>query len=369
MAEIKELVKDGFALDDTSLALLSLKISLRAYFSTYESMSYSLHVFSPDTKHTNDIDIDRLHSSTYVEHCSEAILHFHHFVELVIKDVLRSEHPFLADFTSSRHHTVLHKLISGEQISEDEKNKLQSIEFREALGRLCALVKNKRINTFKQWDFVRTASDWLGQINHLRNRLIHRGIFVLRYPSLDKIFGEFILPFILNVVSIDKYSEKIKYWKYGDLDCGIDPIELIIDECKNEKYDIGKVAFLKELGRAAFEQPYGLYNKSKENDKRNNFPLFFDTERINRAERIAKSEISNVSDVRSCPVCGTSSLVVYDDINVEGEDYLEGTYEKAWRYTWEVKCMCCTFLVNHHLKNPQEYDILINDFWMSEELI
>ena len=87
-----------------------------------------------------------------------------------------------------------------------------------------------------------------------------------------------------------------------------------------------------------------------------------------RAEQIANSETENVADVRTCPVCGVNSLVIYDEIEVEGEDLYEATYDRAWRYTWEVLCMYCTFEVYHHLENPRDYGIDIDDFWFGEEL-
>jgi hypothetical protein len=349
MTTIKDVTKDGFALGDTGLALLSLKLSLKAYFSTYKSMKYSLHVFSPEYEEYGLVETssDYLHSSSYVENCSEAIVHFHHFVELVCKDILREEHTLLADFTSSRHHIILYKLLSGEQISDEDEQKLQSVAFREALERLNSLVKERKINNSGQWEFFRESYDWLVQLSYLRNRLVHRGVFVLRYPALDKLFGEYALPFVKNVIASDKYSGKDGFWKYTGLKCGIDPIELIIEECqdKGDDYRLGKVAFLKELGRAAYEQPKGIIYKAKDIGSNKYRPFGLDFEHQQRAVRIAKSETSNVSEVRECPVCGIPSLVVYDDIELEGEDF-----------------------VNHHLKNPREYNIPLDDFWYGEEL-
>jgi hypothetical protein len=373
MTAIEDISKDGFVLGNSSLALLSLRLSLKAYFSTYRSMKYGLHVFSPDYEKfgLDDAAIDQTHSSPYVANCSEAIVHFHHFVELVCKGLLREEHILLADFTSSHHHLILHKILNDEHLSDEDNQRLKSIQFKEALERLIILIKDKKIETDGQWDFIVKGKNWLEHLGSLRNRLVHRGMFVLRYPALDKLFGEFALPFIKNVILTDRYAGMEKFWQYGRLKCEIDPIDEIIREFKNgNDYNLGKVAFMKELARAAYEQPQWIDYKAKDIGSKNYFPFVIDDDRRHRAERIANSEVANVSEVRECPVCGISSLVIYDDIEVEGEYYYDGTFvnEKAWRYTWQALCMCCTFEVNHHLENPKDYGIPIDDFWYGEEL-
>lgn len=208
--------------------------------------------------------------------------------------------------------------------------------------------------------FIVQAKEWLNNLNVLRNRLWHRGVFILRYPALDELVGKFVLPFVRGIINLEEYSELERFWKYRNLHCGIDPIEEIIREFEGNNFDIGKVAFLKELGRAAYENPIV-------NDP--NFD-FLNRQHRERAERIASAELGgpNISDVLSCPVCGIESLVVYDDVETEGEDPLTGTYLRAFRYTWQVKCMCCTFEINNHLKNPSEYGFAVEDYWHGEQL-
>lgn len=100
MTDINNIAINGFSLPERGrtlkgLALLSLKIALKAFFSTYQSMKYTLHIFN--TKNIeNQETIDFNHSSSYCEACAEAVVHFQHFVELVCKDFLRAEHDLLA---------------------------------------------------------------------------------------------------------------------------------------------------------------------------------------------------------------------------------------------------------------------------------
>ena len=37
-------------------------------------------------------------------------------------------------------------------------------------------------------------------------------------------------------------------------------------------------------------------------------------------------------------------------------------------YTWQVKCLCCSFEINHHLDNGSAYGIPIADYWETEEM-
>jgi len=359
---IAQLVTSGFTLPGrggtlTDLALLSLNVALKAYFSTYNLMKYSLHLFDSGVKN-DQATIDFHHPTSYCLACSETIVHFQHFAELVCKEFLRQDHPLLAVDASSRP-VVFHKLLKGEPVPPDDHEELKSIEFSEALDRLSKLIDEGRIGG-GQLDFVLQAKEVLQKLNILRNRLWHRGIFILRYPALDELVGAFLLPFMRRIVSMPEYRDLDRFWKYKALACGVDPLDEIITELGTDQYDLGKVAFLKELGRAAYQNPIvDVPNVG-----------FFTREIRRRAERAASAELgeANISDVLSCPVCGVGSLIVYDDVETEGEDPSTGTYMKAFRYTLQVKCLCCSFEINNHLKNPSEYGFPMEDYWHVEEL-
>jgi hypothetical protein len=164
---------------------------------------------------------------------------------------------------------------------------------------------------------------------------------------------------MLKVIKIDQYDELVRVWKYKPIHSNIDPMDLIIAEMAKEEYRIKKVAFLKELARAAYENPL----ESKDPDE------YFQNQLKLRAERLATSEVSesNISHVLCCPVCGVNSLVVYDDIE-DDADPITGIYTRAYRYTWQVRCLCCTFEINHHLDNASSYELPIEDYWTSKEL-
>jgi hypothetical protein len=169
-----------------------------------------------------------------------------------------------------------------------------------------------------------------------------------------------MLPFVIQVTNLKEYADLTRFWKYKNLSCGIDPINEIIAACKGGRLNLGKVALLKELGRAAYANPL------------DNNPMvdYFDEQHRRRAKHLAESEESHggVSEVKPCPVCGIESLVVYEDIETDDPDPETGGYNRAWRHTWQVKCMCCAFKINNHLENASKYGLAMDDYWQGVEL-
>lgn len=353
--DINKIKDDGFSLVDRdkklkNLAVVSLKIALQAYFSTYEAMQRSLG----QLEGSDQEEIDAGHTNAYCQNCAEAILHFQHFAELVCKDLLRAENDLLA-IDATQRPVILHKLLNKENVSEPEYERINTVEFGEALNRLCELIKAGRIGVGKLEFFV-SAKSFLEALNNLRNREWHRGAFILRYPALDALVGEHVLPFVKKVVALPEYSDLSGYWKYQDLACGVDPIEEIIHAWANIK----KIAMLKELGRAAYENPLytGPYGKC------------LNEEHHRHAQQLAESEVQHGdgSAIKDCPVCGFKSLVLYNE-TLFPEDCAEPVQSnKVWSYTYEVKCMCCSFEVNDRLDNPIQYNLDIEDFWKGGEL-
>ena len=377
MGNIKKITEDGFSVEDVSLALMSLKLSLQAYFSTYNDMAGEWNLLSPERLEFPDSQ----YTYSYLENCTEAILHFHHFVEIVIKNILRKEHILLADFTSSYHHIILSKILRNEKISDKEKAKLQSISFKVALDRLNVLIGEsingtQKNTTYGQWGFIKKYKSELDEIGRLRNRLIHRGVFALQYKALDRLFGEFVLPFVKEVMSTDEYSGMEDFWRYSNLNCGVDPIDALIATFADGKdYNSRKVALLKEFARAGYKLPKQKFKAKSIKKKKGNAWQFSDFVSQQRAERVAEleftntSEMTRVSGVYECPVCGTHSLVVYTDIEFAGyEDEIDifNSNLKMKEINSHVFCWYCTFSVKSDLKNPEDYGIPCAIYWKKE---
>ena len=365
MRNVDDLVKDGFQLPDRNgkaddTAFLSLRIALKAYFSTYQAMKYRLHLFEPGRHNQEAIDLS--HSTAYCEACLETLIHFQHFFELICKQVLRAEHPLLSDLPDDAptKPVILHKLLRGEQLSDDEKRGTKSIEAAEALRRLLLLIEAGRLSG-PETAFWKPSKSVLEALNGLRNRQWHRGTYILRYPALDELVGGFLLPIVQDVVGLAQYTAMGNFWKHSPLACGSDPIGEIVLEWQTPAPRMGKVAWLKELGRAAYANPL---------PPRDVFESFMGSEIITRAVGAARAlrEEMHLAAINNCPVCGKDTLTVYDDVTLEGDVDGQGTFDKALRYTWQVECTCCTFSANHHLENPSMYGLALPEFWNVEEL-
>ena len=195
----------------------------------------------------------------------------------------------------------------------------------------------------------RKTRSFLDALNHLRNRIAHRGVFVLRYPALDHLFGEYALPFLLKVISLDEYKD-IRFWKYTALHEDLDPIDSIVNSFQTEPYNKYKVAVLKELARAGYENPLLFSAKRGRKDV-----LGFDKETATQAEALAKHVAQNeygYNNLKTCPVCGLETVVAFLD-HVEVEDEEEGHAVAHYDYVYKIKCFCCSLELNHEARETR----------------
>lgn len=266
------------------------------------------------------------------------------------------EHELLA-LNASTDVVIFHKLLKQEGVAAEDIEKLRSIEFSEALDSLLKLISSGRIND-PNVAFIQAAADPLRRINTLRNRIWHRGVFVLRYSALDKLFGQYLLPIAKKITAHPDYANMENQWRYCGLACGIDPLDEIINEAGNSQCNTKKIGWLKELGRAAYANPIKHWSGIEDED-------------IKRFERSAQAQKSatGIESIRSCPVCGCNTMIVYRDEDCEYDDPEEGTVSAAWEFTWKASCICCTFEVTTELGNPSEHGLVnIPDLWYSRDL-
>lgn len=366
--ELNSLTKEYFRITDyhssfRDMSFFSLRLALKAYSSTYQNMNRSLY-FSKKKYKLDKYDYDLDHKKDYFISCAETIIHFQHFFELIIKDILRDEHELLAS-DASGNHIKLYQLLKG-IASDDSIEKIKSIEFSDALERIISLIKEFNFGEGK-YEFFVNNKVVLERLNFLRNRIWHRGTMVIRYDSLDKLVGKYIFPIVLEVNKLQRYKEEQSLWKYSKLYSSIDPVDIIIQESQKENYDITKLAFAKELMRAAYEKPSFTLTRSEIKRKKNS--IIFGKEIQDRAELIANDAVKRnylEKEVKFCPVCGVKSLVSFEDIS-SSSDY-DDNLISAERYIYNVQCMCCSLNLYNDLKNPIEYGFEFDDYWKFEEL-
>lgn len=362
---VQNIVKNGFSLNENKnhgldIALLSLKIGIEAYLSTYSKMQrfFEFTLEQGDSedaweKHLREKNIQRsLTTSGYLQLYFETIFHLHHFIELSFKEILRQEDELLAS-TANRNPIILHKLLKGQEITSNERENLFSISFKEALKRLVPLIKKERIGNYQGMEFIKNNEKFLKQLNFLRGRLAHRGTFVLHYKALDELFGKYILPFVKSMLMLPIYENIDFTWQPKKLYCNIDPIQEIIDEWQTSNPDFRKIAVLKQLTLAAYKNPL----------KESTQGWVFSPTSKEIAERKAEKELKNYPeavDIKTCPVCGANALVRYIDIYTD-YDFSPDNVEYIIS---SVSCHCCSFELDRNLEEVSSINGLeLSEYW------
>ena len=336
---------------------ISIRAGLRDYFSTYRIAGVS-QVLSQSLSEAPGYEMFRQENSPdYLEAYTQTILHIHYGIELAIKELLRQKHPLLASSNLPDGAVLFYRVLRNEPISFEDEENLKSTEFSEALKRIVALDKEKLLDG--DLSIIIKNKILLEQLNTLRNRIIHRGLFVMNYSAFDLVVSAHIIPFLVKILTLPQFenkanervfSETIPSWKYKKLACGIDPQEEIVKIEADTDHARKKLALLKELGRAAYDNPLDA------SESRLAFVGMDNSIHKSRAEQLAKHELTNPNPhaydgahkILKCPVCGIHSLVRYND--GDGNDT-------------EIICTCSTFHVNRSLGNASDYGLPVDDFW------
>lgn len=368
--KLKNIKNNEFKIDNDNndVILNSLNIGLKSYFSSYKSIRENFDKRTYSYSHKQD----------YYENFSETILHFHHFFELILKDLLRKEEELLPlDITCDSYKIT--ELIKKIPLSNDErmefiqeitsskkkKKNFNTLTFYKLLNRTCKVIELKPEVKFKFLAKHRSEFDYL---NYLRNKIWHQGKVMLKYEAFDFLIGQYILPLVKECLEVSEYKEKYrshKIWRFNKNSLEINPFEDIIEEFKNESPTIDKIAVLKELGRASYYSHYGK-----------GFGSIIDS-RNQSANQLAQAELENnlsTNEILKCPCCAANSLVTYtyteitDIEEVEYEDengnHRIEEFKDYYEYINKVKCANCGFQLNDKgIKNLKEYEFDVEDYW------
>jgi hypothetical protein len=200
--QVEALKVDGFPLqedgnDIADVAVLSLRLGLHAYFSSYAAVRPYWRLLHDPQAGSPGGDPDKQYAVSYCESAAEAIVHLQHFFELVFKGYLRSRHRLLAT-DAGRKTLILDDLARNIPVSDEALEGTRSPEFSETLERLFDLIKAGRLPS--DLNFLADTRATFDVLGYLRNRLWHRGLFILRYPALGELVGRYLLPPLLTIV-------------------------------------------------------------------------------------------------------------------------------------------------------------------------
>ena len=325
------------------LAFLSLKMSLKAYFSTYRSIAFRYS----ELKRTSFNDEEQNTSNAYIEQACEAITHLQHFIELLLKHILEDESILLA-IDVRKKVGLLYNIINGNPYNERDLESERQIEFKEAFDRVIELMKLDLIDR-KKYSFIEEAKGLITEINYMRNRIAHRGAYIYSYSAMDYLFGKYVFPFIKDALSFigkEKWCKRFRgYGKNGEFNV----IDELISHFKSDHCNIDKVALLKEMGRACFENPI-------------NYRLGASSETMkNEHIAIEMSKFEELGEVLHCPVCRTKSLV-RTHFSVDGINESSGE-RNYFMVPYDIKCYCCSFNIQFHIKDSHKMNLGLPDYW------
>ncbi|WP_034757850.1 hypothetical protein [Rossellomorea vietnamensis] len=328
----------------TNAAIASLRLALKNYFSTYqfsERITIQDNIEAATERHLASL-------LSYQEKYLQTIFHFHHFIELLIKDELRLINPILAVKLDTDNGRNIMNLIKNKTNSGSIGNR--TVEFMVALKRLYSLADSE----CKIGEIIKKHKRGLTDLNTLRNRAWHRGTFVLLYRELDRFIGTNILPCIIECMEYSIYKGSERFWKYKSPKIDIDPIKKIIEATKKPEINYSEVAFYKAIGLASYDIPleFGTIGKRY----------------MQPSEKKAKALLGSGSDadeVLECFVCGKQSLVSYREDDWDHDE--QGQPINGWWRIYEVECQECHLRLDRHIGNPKKYGVEIPDLWLGEE--
>jgi hypothetical protein len=318
----------------TPAALTSLTIGLKGYFSTYNT----LHSFNYNLNTLTETQEKQLcEFSEYHENYMQSIIHFHHFLELIMKDVLRSNNENLANKLKGnnvKETCLLERINEGSSLDEISFTN-KSVEFNVSVKRICALSHNS------VKDIVVQHMDTITEINLLRNKLLHRGSYFLTYMQLDDFIVKKILPLVHELLyksGLWDGEELEEYWRYDNDYADIDPITELLNKSEEKNINYKAVAFYKAIGLAMYQKPKGSILK-----------------RIYEEDLIKQIYDFRSNSNKTCFVCGFKTLFLYPDIDFTSP--LKFTKGEHLFESGKAICTNCGLKLYNDIKEPTEYGI------------
>ena len=286
-------VDEKNAIHDTSF--YSLYIGLEQYFKTYNRVWFDLR--KNDRSNVNRINQTIQNNDRYIKSYVDIAIHIQHFFELEVKRILRKLHPLFPD--EIKDPILLNKLLNNIILSEEEISNVRSLEFSEAFSRLKKLVVKGIISDRVAVLFVNNEK-LLTTFATMRNSIMHRGIKILNYCSLDDLFSQNLFPLLLDLLNEPEYAEyKTEYDNLGI----VSSIQDIVSEGSKSPVDYSRIAHLKEIARCKYILDSKLcFSSENETD-------IVDTL---VCKQISFNQATLLDDV--CPCCGKKAVLAFHEV-------------------------------------------------------
>lgn len=290
-----------------------------------------------------------------------AILGFHRFFELLLKDILKRINPFLAVKFLEKDEELIRYLDNN--LSPDDVSTVEFTEANKRIKRIFKYYSDKpgKSSILNAFEFLNLPfnQETLSELSKWRNRIIHNGNTIPNIYALDYLVSQRITSLVVEVLKADKEVLNEYSPHYFETFTGIKIIERIQKikfnytdfENSNKSEGLGmailELAHLKELGRATY--------KTDPTYKKNH--SFYDPyykDPVQKFERFAATETThpNFHNLKNCPCCGFNTLVIYRG---EYQDVFTTEYKTSF-ISWFV-CYACGYSLKNNLGDPYYFKL------------
>lgn len=156
-------------------------------------------------------------------------------------------------YDTSKTPELFYDIIHGVTIPDDKFENVHFIEYNDAIDRLKANID--KLNP--KYSFLINHIVMMKRMNKLRNRILHRGAFVIRYKALDELFCKYVIPLIDEInQNTPEYTNPLE-WGFN-LHTKIDVYNELKNEYLKSSVNPKRVYLLKLIANCAYnnEIPY-----------------------------------------------------------------------------------------------------------------
>ncbi|MGC4102334.1 hypothetical protein [Ferruginibacter sp.] len=289
-----------------------------------------------------------------------AILGFHRFIELWLKDILRRIDPFLSVKFLEKEEELF-QYLNGKLAAEDVK----TIEFSEALKRIKQAFKSYEetsqtyIDHLKPYEFIKLEGniETLKYLSEWRNRIMHNGSTLPNLFALEFLVSQKVIPLIAEVLEAEKKYLKGYSPRYFKTPTGINVMQEILtvkfeagdfnDIRKSD--DLGfallKLGHLKEIGRSAYNLTSTFIDGRAITESYYNSP-------VKRDEKFAATERTHEDffELKNCICCGVNAMVIYR------QDVFDFASNSKTFISW-LQCYHCGYSLKNNVGDPAFFEL------------
>ena len=331
-----------------------LRLGLKNYYETFKPFNAKSKFYYFEGQNSEKLDIVIDHEYIATSHSS--IMFIHQFFEQYISQILFDVNPILLHGKFGKDLDLVNALAND--LSEIPTS-ANSVGYSIQLERIMSLIErfSEFSTEFKvptKYHFLQNHREALTELSHQRNEIIHAGDKILAKYAYELLMIKYIIPLIRAVLKNEKkmsYLDRNTACEVNVL-CELSKMKLHENYLANldlAQKNLKKINHLKELSRASYENPLGMFEDFKSEDlpnieKFHNAPI----RKQSIDDALLRIYSGKAYKNHTCPCCGTDTLV---------------TFEK-WQYarnndTWveKARCLLCTYSINRSIGEPSEFGI------------